>query len=183
MRALWLLLLPAVAFAAAPAGAPAWPKSEQLKPFALADQVSRRFSTEYTLTNGPRILKIEAVPNLDRENAERLVQESLMNVEALYASALSPYPGDISRQVVPDTRYQPEFVRTNLHGLTYRYYLVYANERLGYGAVTPDVVKYRSLVGWLYCEPSQTLFKIRYYIPLPTPRSELESLLLSCTCP
>jgi hypothetical protein len=168
---------------AAPALPRMWPRSARLAACRLAEQVDRRFSAEYTLTNGAQIVKIEAVPNLDRENADRLVRESLMSVDALYASALSPYPGDISKQIVSDTRYQPEFVRTNVQGLAFSYYLVYANARLGHGAVTPDVVKYRSLIGWVYCESSQTLFKVRHFVPLPAGRDELESFFLSFRCP
>jgi hypothetical protein len=172
----------AAAKPAAPAIAPLL-RSKELAAFQLSDEVKRRFSTEYTFTNRERVLKLEVVSHIDRDNAEVLLKEGVMNVEALYANALSPYPGDISKQVVSDARFHPQFVRTNLNQLTYQYYLVFANERLGYGAVTPDVVKYRSLVGWLYCETAQTLYKLRYFAPLSTPRADLETFFQSFTCP
>lgn len=160
-----------------------WPQSSPLATFKLTETIPRRFSTEYTFTNRECVLKLEVLPHVDAENAAVLIQEGRMNLEALHANALSPYPGDISRQIVADTRFRPVFVRTNLHELTYQYYLVFANERLGYGAVTADVVKYRSLIGWLHCREAETLYKVRYFVPLATPRAELETFFQSFRCP
>jgi hypothetical protein len=151
--------------------------------FHVSEIQQRRFSSEMTFTNAERVVKIEVVPELDREGAQTLLNDSVMGVQALYANALSPYPGDISRQVVSDRRFRPELVRTNWGSGARQYMLLFANDRLGYGAVTDDVVKYRSLLGWIYCEGAGTFYKVRYFGPLDARREEFENFFRSLACP
>ena len=159
------------------------PKSKRLTPFRLAESLERRFSTEFTLTNHDRVLKIEAVPNLGRDGARTMLDDGLMGVQALYANALSPYPGDISREVVSDARFRPQLVRTNWNGLRRDYVLLFANDRLGYGATTADAARYRSLLGWFYCERADIFYKVRCFAPLAARQEELEAFFLSLSCP
>jgi hypothetical protein len=166
-----------------PAARPVEAQSCDLPGFHVSEIQSRRFSTELTFTNAERVVKIEIVPELDREGAQTLLNDSMMGVQALYANALSPYPGDISRQVVSDHRFRPELVQTNWGGGLRQYLLLFANDRLGYGAVTADVVHYRSLLGWVYCERAGTFYKVRYFAPLGTRREEFENFFRSLDCP
>jgi len=151
--------------------------------FHTSEIQSRRFSTEMTFTNAERVVKIEIIPELDQEGAQTLLNDSIMGVQALYANALSPYPGDISRQVVSDRRFSPELVRTNWGSGARQYMLLFANDRLGYGAVTADVVKYRSLLGWTYCDRARIFYKVRYFAPLNARREELENFFRLLECP
>ena len=158
------------------------PKSKLLAPFRLSESQERRFSTEFTLTNNGRVLKIEAMPNLGREGAQTMLDDGIMGVQALYANALSPYPGDISREVVSDARFRPQLVRTNWNGQPRDYVLLFANERFGYGATTADAARYRSLMGWFYCEREDVFYKVRCYFPLAARKEDLETFFLSLTC-
>lgn len=159
------------------------PNSKALAAFHFVDAHQRRISTELTFTNGPQLLKIEFVPDLGREGAKIMLDDGVMGVQALYANALSPYPGDISREVVTDTRYLPTLIRTNWNGRASAYALLYANDRFGYGAMAADAVRYRALVGWFYCEKTDVFYKVRCFLPLTSRREELEALFLSLDCP
>ena len=129
------------------------------------------------------MLRIEAVPNLGRQGAQTMLDDGIMGVQALYANALSPYPGDISKVVVSDARFRPQLVRTNWHGQPRNFVLLFANDRLGYGATTADAVRYRSLLGWFYCERADVFYKVRCFIPLAARQEELETFFLSLSCP
>jgi hypothetical protein len=166
-----------------PVAGPVAAQSFRLAGFELSEVQSRRFSSEMTFTNAERLVRIEIVPELDSEGAQTLLNDSIMGVQALYANALSPYPGDISRQVVSDARFRPELVRTNWNSGARQYMLLFANDRFGYGAVTADVVKYRSLLGWIYCERARTFYKVRYFAPLQARREEFEEFFRSLECP
>lgn len=159
------------------------PKSPLLDTFQIVDVQERRFSSEVTFTNGARVLKIEVVPHLGPEGAQILLEDGVMGVQALYANALSPYPGDISREVITDARYRPTLVRTNWNGRERTFVLVFANDRFGHGAMAADAVRYRALVGWFYCERAEVFYKVRCFLPLAARRDELESLFLSLGCP
>jgi hypothetical protein len=157
-------------------------KSPLLREFRLTETDQGRSSTRYTLAAKERTLKVEAIREVDKEAAEALLNDGIMGLEALYANALSPYPGDISNKVVADPRFRPEFVRKTIGQTTYSYYLLFANERMGYGAATTDTVKFKSLLGWLYCEQNKEFYKVRYFVPLETKAQEIEALFLSLGC-
>ena len=112
-----------------------------------------------------------------------MLEDGIMGVQALYANALSPYPGDISKEVVSDGRFRPQLVRTNRNGQPRDYVLLFANDRLGYGATTADAARYRSLLGWFYCERTDVFYKVRCFIPLTERKEELETFFLSLSCP
>jgi hypothetical protein len=106
--------------------------SPELAPFRLKEKKKGRFSTKFVFTADDRSLHLEVFERMEAETAHTLQEDGIMGVEALYADALSPYPGDITRKIVKDRRFKPRLVRKD--GLAY--YLLYANERFGYGAST-----------------------------------------------
>ena len=163
-------------------GMPASLKSPLLRDFALAETDNGPSSTRYTLNAKERVLKIEVLHEVDKEAAEALLSDGIMGLEALYANALSPYPGDISNKVVADPRFRPELARKTVGQTTYTYYLLFANERLGYGAATADTVKFKSLLGWFYCERSKDFYKVKYFVPLKTEAPQVAALFLSLAC-
>jgi hypothetical protein len=162
---------------------PALPRAAGAATFQLAEVQERRFSTEYTLTNQTQILKVEAIAGVGRADAERLAADGVMGVQALYANALSPYPGDISREVISDARFRPQVMHTNWHRQSRSYIVLFANERLGYGATTIEAARYHSLIGWFYCESGEVLYKVRIFSPAATRREELEQFFLALECP
>ena len=154
-----------------------------LRGFVLTETNPRRDSTVYTLTNRDSVIRIEVLEHIDAPDAETLRQDGVMGIQALYANALSPYPGDISKEVVSDARFRPQLVRTNWNGQPRDYVLLFANDRLGYGATTADAVRYRSLQGWFYCERGDIFYKVRCFFPLTARNEALETFFLSLVCP
>jgi hypothetical protein len=150
--------------------------------FKLSERTERGSVTQLTLTNGDAVLKIESIPGLDREAAERLEQDGIMGLEALYADALSPYPGDISSKVVTDERFRPRQHQHAFEGATNSYFLLYANSRRGYGALTRDEARFRSVLGWRYCARSRTFYKVRLFLPLKTEDTELHHFFTALRC-
>ena len=84
-------------------------------------------------------------------------------VESTTTDALFEQP---NHQYTPESLdYDPEFVTREIQGATRAYFLLYANARQGFGAVTAAAVYYRSLLGWLYCPGLQTFYKVRIFRP------------------
>ena len=157
-------------------------RSAKLAGFRLAEEDASQISSHYTLTNAGQILKIDVFRGVEKSSAEALQQEGIINLEALYENALSPYPGDISREIVSGKRFKPRFFRRELHGRFHPYFLLFASERLAYGAAAADLIRYKSLLGWLYCEPGERFYKVRYFAPLSTEDRQMEKFFLSLDC-
>jgi hypothetical protein len=139
-------------------------------------------STVYTFTNVTSVSKIEVLENIEAPDSSVLVQDGVMGIQALYANALSPYPGDISNKLATDPAYRPRLFQVTNAAVSAAYFLLYSNDRLGYGAATKDSVKFKSLVGWFYCAARKEFFKVKLFVPLTTNDRELEAIFFSLRC-
>jgi hypothetical protein len=150
--------------------------------FFLAGTDIKPDSTVYTFTNEASVLKIEVLEHIEPSDANILIQDGVMGIQALYANALSPYPGDISNKIATDPAYRPRLVQATNAATRFNYFLLYANDRLGYGATTKDSVKFKSLVGWFHCAARKEFFKVKMFAPLVTSDRDLEAMFFSLRC-
>ncbi len=155
---------------------------DPLPGFSLAATDIKPDAKVYTFTNETSVSKIEVLEQIESSDATVLVQDSVMGIQALYANALSPYPGDISNKVTTDPAYGPRLRRATNAAIVSTYFLLYANDRFGYGAATKDSVKFKSLVGWFHCAAQKKFFKVKLFVPLTTSDRELETMFISLRC-
>jgi len=153
-----------------------------LRGFVLAETDPKRDSTVYTLTNRDSMIRIEVLEHIDAPDAATLLQDGVMGIQALYANALSPYPGDVSNKVGTDPAFQPRLFRATNSPMRFTYLLLYANDRFGYGATTKDSVRYKSLIGWFYCDARKEFFKVKLFAPPAASDREMETTLTSLRC-
>ncbi len=146
--------------------------------FVPTEESTRRSTTMVTATNQLGILKLERLDGLEAESAHRLIEDGIMGLEALYANALSPYPGDISNRVVTEAAFRPKRISDGSRVA----FLLLANDRFGYGGSTTDQIFFKSLLAWRYCEHSGELIKIRLFAPATIHDEVLERWLRSITC-
>lgn len=139
----------------------------------VTETSSRRDITFITAELPLGQLKLDITPGLDATSVKTLMEDGAMNLEALFANALSPYPGDLSHRVVTEERFKP--VRWNTAGGPA--FLLYADDRLGFGVSTREQVRHRALLAWRYVRATRCLIKIRLYAPSSTPDSELRKWL------
>jgi hypothetical protein len=150
--------------------------------FVIAAEDKGRDATSYTLTNGAALANIDVLEHIKAADAETLTRDGVMGMQALYANALSPYPGDISNKVVTDPAFQPRLFQATNGALRFTYLLVHANDRFGYGVTTKESVRYKSLVGMFFCAARESFFKVKLFMPPGTPDSELVNLLTGMQC-
>lgn len=150
--------------------------------FVVAAENNGRDAASYTLTNGAAVANIDVFEHIQAADAETITRDGVMGMQALYANALSPYPGDISNKVVTDVAFQPRLFRATNGAVRITYFLVYANDRFGYGVTTKESVRYKSLVGMFYCAGRESFFKVKLFLSPETPDSELVNLLTGMQC-
>jgi len=127
-------------------------------------------------------LQVEKFVAMDPGSSQSLVRDELLGIKALYADALSAYPGQISNTIVCPEEYQPVFRRGRVPGRTQEYVLLYATERFGLGACTQDSVFYKHLRGWLYCPMRKELYIVRYFMPPDQDFMLAENIFFSLSC-
>ncbi|MCG8557071.1 MAG: hypothetical protein MJD61_17570 [Proteobacteria bacterium] len=160
--------------------------SEQLDRFQLTDSYTRersRFAVWRGATGTERILQQELRTGADATQAARLLADEIMRLEAVYADAVSPYPGRISNQITSTDRLQPERYQQVRSGQDWTYYRLYAGARLAYGTAPEESIGYRSVLAWLHCKKRQRFYVVKYFAPLGTPWERMEAFVFSLRCP
>lgn len=156
--------------------------SEYLEEYRLSEKYLKKDSVTYIFTNKENIINLEEIKDIKKESADEFIEEEIITIEALYSNSLSPYPGDVSNEIVCNERFIPKFLNKTVNNLTYFYFILFSNERQSLGACSEELVKYKSLIGWNYCENTKTLNKIELFSPLDTDNEELEKIFLSFSC-
>lgn len=113
-----------------------------------------------TAESNDEILKIKILENFSKEKAEEYKKNQSALFEGIFNPQLPPYPEFLTNK----TECAQEFLPIKKTANFGDYYLVYANERFGYGICAQDLVKYKAGFGMFYCENSKKLFKIQYFI-------------------
>jgi len=162
---------------------PGFLRSRALRGFKLAERSEQSSADELVFTNRQSVLKIDIVRDVDAKRADTLEKDGMTGLGGLFASARSSFPGDISSKVVTDARYRPQLFREVSMGRTNSYFILFANARFEYGALTPQEVEYTSLVGWKYCAKVRNFYKVRYFMPIKSDTEELHRLFKSFECP
>lgn len=121
-----------------------------------------------------KVLKIEAITGIGKASAGLLLEDEALTVKALYEAALSPYPGEISNQIVCNERFKPVFGTAEAK-LNFSYFALFATDRLTYGACSEDLVKYKAILAWAYCEKKKTLYRFELFTQAQLKSAQPES--------
>jgi len=157
-------------------------RSEYLREFSLEDQYEQKSSKKYFFVKGEEKLQIEKIEGIDQQSSDTLTDSEIMSIQALYANALSAYPGEVSNKIVCNDQFKPVYREKITDEASYKYFLLHSTERFGLGACTEDVIKYKHVVGWVFCSQKNTLFIIKYFVPLSNTFNDLEHIFLSFSC-
>ncbi len=159
--------------------------SEKLKDFRFIKEADHEDSKIYIFESDDKekgFLQIEKIEPINRKSADILIKDKIVSVQAIYANAFSAYPGEVSNKIVCNDAFKPVYLERTINDTSYRYYFLYSTERFGLGACSEDIVKYRHLLGWIYCPQTQRLYGVKYFLPLNNNFEELEQLFLSFSC-
>lgn len=112
------------------------------------------------------LLKIEVIKGIDKRSADILLEDNIIMIRALYGNALSPYPGEISNELICNENFLPEFNTKQTNLLEYSYFILFANDRLTYGACSEDIVRYKSILAWAYCDGKNSFYQFEFFSPI-----------------
>ncbi|HBL16050.1 MAG: hypothetical protein A2X36_04045 [Elusimicrobia bacterium GWA2_69_24] len=131
-------------------------------------------------STGPVKVRLDAVRNLDRKEAELWRRERLSVVRGLFQGT-AEYPGIITQgfEVAEDLR--PVSVPGSPRGS--EVLILYATPRLTYGAGAADLVAYRALLSFRYCPKERVSVQVELFFPKDSfPRDEALALLQGYDC-
>lgn len=106
---------------------------------------------------GDNLLRVEIKSDISREESDQIIETRTTTIKSQFENSRSPYPGEISDEIVCDNKFKPVF----LDG----YVIAYLNSRLTYGSCIEEQNVYKSIEIWKYCEAQKKLYQLEYIYP------------------
>ena len=132
---------------------------------------------------GKTRLRLELTRNVTRAQAEKTMAERFYRVEALYSGGAA-YPGMVTTEFEVPKELRPVALKAGAQGNKALELAATAN--LTYGAGSEDLVSYRAVMGYLYCEGSSLLAQVELFMPAKNFKPEAalsEFSALNCAAP
>jgi hypothetical protein len=141
-----------------------------------------------TASDGAVKLRLELTKNITRAQAEKTMDERFSRIDALYSGAAA-YPGMVTTEFEVPRALRPVDIKAGPSGN--RAKALAATSGMAYGAGAEDLVSYRGILGYLYCDSpapgadaaarAGTLAQIELFFPkkdfkLETARQEFDKV-------
>lgn len=142
--------------------------------FKISDASDDSVLAEY---NG-EIIKIKIIPKQSKEIADNYIQKEIALFQGIFEPHLPPYPEFLTKEASCAEKYKP-IASESRYGKSF---IVYAGDRLGYGVCVDDLIHYRASLSFFYCENSNKVFKVEYFIDKMSADKKLTDFNNSFVC-
>lgn len=116
-------------------------------------------------TNDKDILRVEIRAGINKNEAQKSIDAQTARMEALFADATSPYPGDITNEISCNSKFKPKMAIENINGIRITHFTGYLNNRLTFGACTEDQAVYKGIEALFYCNNQSKLYQLEIIAP------------------
>jgi hypothetical protein len=113
-------------------------------------------------SDGAVRLRLEMTRNVGPAQAGKTMAQRFTRVDALYSGGAA-YPGMVTTEFEVPPQLRPRDLRTGPGEKKVK--VLAATAGLAYGAGSEDLVSYRGLMGYVYCEKSSLLAQIELFFP------------------
>jgi len=124
------------------------------------------------------ILKIKRMDDYTLEMSQQYILDKIFVINSLFREIHSPYPGELSNRIECPDEFKPE----KKSNMPFDYYIIYSTERLNYGACSYDLIKYKSINYFLYCNKQNEFYHVELFIPFIQNISVYEDSVKNLKC-
>ena len=135
-------------------------------------------STTLIGESGDLFIKVNVFKNTSQEKANIYISDKIVVINSLFREISSPYPGVLSNRI----KCPEEFKPVRIPHYPWDYHIIYASSRFTYGICSFDLIKYRSILYFQYCNKQKNLYQVKLFIPIDQDISAYEGLLKSVEC-
>ena len=129
-----------------------------------------------------QLIKLEIITNLEKEAAEKHITNKRYVVDSLFLNIAAPYPDAITTTLECPDEFEPKIREIKISNFDAAYYEIFATERITYGACSDDLIKYKTILTWVYCENTKNLFQIELFVPKNEFNGDYNNLFNSFKC-
>jgi len=124
------------------------------------------------------IIQMKVLKDVDLEKVNTYISDKMFMINSLFRGVSSPYPGALSNRIECPEEFKP----LKLANKPFDYYIVYASDRFTYGVCSWSLIKYKSIIYFLYCDKEKKLYHIKLFMPANKEISDYGKILTSIKC-
>ena len=149
-----------------------------IKKFSINPVSNNDDSTTFNGKYRNLAIKIKMLKGVTLNQAENYISDKMFVINSLYREIDSPYPGALSNRIECGEEFKPE-KKVNA---PFDYYIAYASDRFTYGTCSWDLIEYKSIIYYAYCNKTKNLYQIELFVPANEDSSNYEQSLKAITC-
>lgn len=129
------------------------------------------------------LVRIEAYKAVSTQIADRFTLAKIMQLQGLYETARSPYPGALSNEVVCEEKFKPTISENMKGSQKITYVSGFLNERLQYGVCIASQLTHIGTTAMFFCEKQGKWYYFEATAKkLDTNLKKISHLIQSLTC-
>lgn len=113
--------------------------------------------------NQDNILKVGITYQPEKSVADKDINSQIIKTKSFYENTPSPYPGDISDEIICSDEYKPVFSEFESGIIQIHTIEGYLNERLAFGGCNDDPT-YKNLLVLFYCRSQQKIYQLEFIV-------------------
>lgn len=115
--------------------------------------------------NKGRACRIEIIKPIEQAAAGKYIQDRQYVLKSLFKSIPAPYPGEITYSIQVPQELKPEIITLQAEAGARPVYILYSTDRLTYGAGSPDLIKYKGALTFIYDRDRKVLYIVEIFVP------------------
>lgn len=108
------------------------------------------------------IVRVNIQSFLSQEESNAKIAGFMAQMKGLFENLRSPYPGEISDEIVCQSEYIPTYTTDQVNAISILHFSSYVTNRLTYGACLPDAIGGRAVFAMFYCPQSRQLYQLEW---------------------
>lgn len=132
--------------------------------FELVYKNEGTYFMEYDNTN--ERIRLNKMTDIDEAFSRELVSDKVTQFKSLFEVQRTGYPGQYTRYIECPEEFKPKFFEEEFNEGFFQYFIGYANSNYAAGACAEDLIKFKSIYGFLYCNSKKTLIEIQYFLAM-----------------
>lgn len=160
--------------------------AEGVQNFAIEEREIKRVEdseiTDLTAGRGEQVFRVRRITNVAKDAAANYINDQRIKLESIFNPAPSPYFAILTKEIECPKDFLPIYNESIKASNKVLYYILYANERLNYGVCSEDLIAYRAINGFTYCENTKDLYHLEYFVPNEEYGETIEEIIRAFSC-
>lgn len=140
--------------------------------------VTQKSENSFLAERDGDVVKVKIRNEGNEKDAKEYILSQAALLRGLFVPQLPPYPEFLTQQNACDEKYYPQS-RKNEYG---DFYVLFANDRFGYGICADDLIEYKAGLGIFYCQNNNSVVKVEFFTGEDENVGKIENFMNSFQC-